>query len=277
MAAVLGLQAALLAETNAPAGSGGQPKWEAGLFVGATRLPHYKGSDHYDSYVLPIPFFIYRGDWIQSDREGVRGVFFKNLRFESIISLSGHPPVDGDDTTRDGMPELSPLIEAGPAIKWWPLGKREAAAFFAQLAGRTTASIDVDDHFDLAHEGLRGELSLHYSHAFADGRWRTGTSLSLYAGDHDYHGYFYDVPEPYATEVRPAYNAKGGYGGCGLSLFVTRKLRKNLSGGLYARWDYLGGAVFDDSPLVDRNHSITLGTALIWRFAESSRRVSRPE
>ncbi len=277
LAAVFGLQAALLAETNAPAKSGGLPKWEAGIFVGATQLPHYKGSDHYDSYILPMPYFIYRGDRIQTDRDGLRGIFFKSIRFESIISISGHPPVDGDDSSRAGMPDLSPLLEVGPAIKWWPLGKREAATFFAQLAGRATVSINVDDHFDMAYEGLRGELSLHYSHAFLEKRWRAGTALSLYAGDRDYHGYFYDVPEPYATAVRPAYNAKAGYGGCGLSLFVTRKLRNNLSVGLYARCDYLGGAVFEDSPLVDRDNNTTLGTALIWRFAESSRRVSRPE
>jgi MipA family protein len=272
-----GVPEALLADTNAPAGPGGLPKWEAGIFAGATRLPHYKGSAGYDTYVLPIPYFIYRGDWIQSDREGLRGIFFKNLRFESVVSLSGHPPVDDDAAARRGMPDLSPLLEAGPALKWWPFGRRGQGACFVQLAARATTSIDVDDGFDMAYEGLRGELSLHYARAFRQGRWRLGGALAGYAGDSRYHGYFHDVPARYATETRPAYDSGSGYGGCGLSLFLTRKLTKTLSGGLYARWDHLGGAVFRESPLVERDDSFTLGAALIWRFARSTRRVGLPE
>ena len=275
MFAALGLTAVplavLRAETNVPAGP---PKWEAGIFVGATRLPHYKGSAGYDTYVLPVPYFIYRGEWFRADREGLRGIFFRNPRFESQVSLSGHPPVD-DDGLRRGMRELPPLIEAGPALKWWPAGRRRAAACFVQLATRATFSVDVDDDCDMAYEGLRGELALHYSRAFAKGSWRLGGALAAYAGDGRYHGFFYDVPARDATADRPAHDAASGYGGCGLSLFVTRRLTETLSGGLYARWDHLGGAAFRESPLVERDNGFTLGTAIIWQLARSQRRVAR--
>lgn len=277
---VLGLTAApreaLRAETNAPAGPGGPPKWEAGLFAGATRLPHYKGSAGSDVYVLPVPYFIYRGDWFQADRDGLRGVFFRNVRLESLVSLSGHPPVD-DDGARRGMADLPALIEAGPALKWWPAGRRRPAACFVQLAARATLSVDVDDGLDTAYEGLRGDLSLHYSRALAQRRWRLGGALTAYAGDARYHGFFYDVPARDATAARPAFNAASGYGGCGLSLFLTRRLTETLSSGLYARWDHLGGAAFRESPLAERDNGLTLGAAIIWRFARSSRRVARPE
>ena len=32
-----------------------------------------------------------------------------------------------------------------------------------------------------------------------------------------------------------------------------------------------------ESPLVERDNGLTLGAAIIWRFARSSRRVARPE
>jgi len=276
--AAIGLAAvprlALPAETNAPAGPGGPPKWEAGLFVGATRLPHYKGSAGSDTYVLPVPYFIYRGDWFQADRDGLRGIFFRNVHIESLVSLSGHPPVD-DDGARRGMPDLPALAEAGPALKWWPVGRRKPFACFVQLAARATLSVDVDDGLDMAYEGLRGELSLHCSRAFAQGRWRLGGALAGYAGDGRYHGFFYDVPARDATAARPAYDADSGFGGCGLSLFLTRRLTETLSGGIYARWDHLGGAVFRESPLVERNNGCTLGAAIIWRFARSKRQVTR--
>lgn len=276
--AAIGLAAvprlALPAETNAPAGPAGPPKWEAGLFVGATRLPHYKGSAGWDTYVLPVPYFIYRGDWFQADREGLRGIFFRNVHIESLVSLSGHPPVD-DDGARRGMPDLPALAEAGPALKWWPVGRRRPFACFVQLAARATLSVDVDDGLDMAYEGLRGELSLHCSRAFMKRRWRLGGALAGYAGDGRYHGFFYDVPARDATAARPAYDADSGYGGCGLSLFLTRRLTETLSGGIYARWDYLGGAAFRESPLVERDNGCTLGAAIIWRFARSKRHVTR--
>ncbi len=252
-----------------------EPKWEAGLFLGVARMPLYRGSDDHKVYALPVPFLIYRGDVIQSDREGLRGVLFRGVRFESTFSFSGHPPVEDEHGARAGMPDLQPLLEAGPALKWWPNGHTDEYTLYMQLAARATASVNVDEDLATAYEGWRTELSLVYSRYLADPRWRWGSKLAAYGASRDFHRYFYDVPDAYATADRPAYDADPGYGGAGLSVFLTRKLRRTLTAGLYTRWDHIGGAVFEDSPLVRTEDSFTLGGAVIWRFAESSQRVSR--
>lgn len=252
-----------------------EPKWEVGVFLGVARLPLYRGSADYRIYPLPIPFLIYRGDIVQSDREGLRGILYRSTRMETTVSLSGHPPVDNEEGPRQGMPELLPLLEAGPALKWWPLGRHKDWSLHVQLAGRLTASVDVEDDLATTYEGWRSELAVTYSRYLADPRWRCGTSLSLGAAGVDYHRYFYDVPDAYATEDRPSYDATAGYSGAGWSVFLSRKLSRTLTAGGYARWDHLRGAVYEDSPLIERNDTFMAGLAVIWRFAESSQRVQR--
>src|SRR5690606_33723225 len=42
--------------------------WELGIGVGAITGPDYRGSKEYHHYVAPIPYVIYRGKYIQTDR-----------------------------------------------------------------------------------------------------------------------------------------------------------------------------------------------------------------
>ena len=53
------------------------PLWEVGVGVVVLDLPDYPGADERTNYVLPLPFFAYRGDVFKVDRDGVRGLFFK--------------------------------------------------------------------------------------------------------------------------------------------------------------------------------------------------------
>ena len=252
-----------------------EPKWEVGLFLGVARLPLYQGSADDRVYLLPIPFLIYRGDVVQTDRDGLRGIFLRTTRLETTVSLSVHPPVGNEDGPREGMPELLPLLEVGPALKWWPVGRHDDWSFHLQLAGRVAASVDVEDSLATRYEGWRSELSATYSRYLADPRWRCGTSLSVGAGSSDYHRYFYDVPAAYATADRPAYDAAAGYSGAGWSVFLSRKLSRRLTTGAFARWDQLAGAVYEDSPLIEQQNSVIAGLAVIWRFTEPDARVTR--
>ena len=53
-----------------------EPLWEAGLGVGALSFPDYRGSDERQLYPVPVPYFVYRGDFFKADRDGVRGELF---------------------------------------------------------------------------------------------------------------------------------------------------------------------------------------------------------
>ena len=93
-----------------------KPLWEFGIFVGGARIPAYRGSRTYETYAFPAPFLIYRGEIFQSDRDGASGIFYRSERLESTLSFGGNIRVDADNTAREGMDDLDPILEVGPAL-----------------------------------------------------------------------------------------------------------------------------------------------------------------
>src|SRR6185437_10813141 len=107
-----------LAATHAlPAAGGEEPLWEAGVGLTALDFPDYRGSSQSRAYVLPFPYFVYRGDFLRQDRRGLRGVFLENDRFDVNLSMGASLPVDSSrDHVREGMPNLRPTVEFGPSV-----------------------------------------------------------------------------------------------------------------------------------------------------------------
>jgi len=68
--------AALIGGLVSPASAEEKPLWEAGLGVGIVSFPEYRGSSKHRTWVLPTPYFVYRGKILKTDRGGVRGAFF---------------------------------------------------------------------------------------------------------------------------------------------------------------------------------------------------------
>jgi len=110
---------------------------------------------------------------------------------------------------------------------------------------------------DLAHRAGR----LHWSHLGSAGLvWST----------EDYHEYFYGVAPQYADPAagRPAYDARGGYSGARATFSsVVRRARWRV--GVFAAYDALGGAAFDDSPLVKTEQGLTGGLFVTYRVHAS--------
>jgi hypothetical protein len=50
------------------------PLWEAGFGIAPITFPDYRGSNQQSSYVLPLPYLIYRGDRLRVTETG-RAVF----------------------------------------------------------------------------------------------------------------------------------------------------------------------------------------------------------
>ena len=113
----LGALAAARADVVTGADTNGPPQWEVGLFGVGARLPLYRGSDESKDYFFALPYLIYRGEVVQVEREGVRGLFYRGDRIETDISMGGNPPVKKNAKARQGMPELDPLLEMGPAVR----------------------------------------------------------------------------------------------------------------------------------------------------------------
>jgi len=88
-----------------------------GVGISALSLPDYRGSDESSLYAIPFPYLVYRGTFLKADRNGIRGTFFGSDRIELNLSLGASLPVSSDDNpARQGMPDLQPTVEFGPAL-----------------------------------------------------------------------------------------------------------------------------------------------------------------
>jgi outer membrane scaffolding protein for murein synthesis (MipA/OmpV family) len=251
-----------------------KPLWEAGIFGGAARMPHYRGSDEYSWYFLPLPFLVYRGKVVQTDRDGMRGIFLKSERMQTEISFSGSPPVDRNDQARQGMPQLDAIGEAGPAMKLFLHHGRTAPSLYLEPAVRGAVAADVDK-WSTHYVGLRGGLNMvlaDYKPARSE-RWTCGLNVGVDFTDANYNRYFYDVTPAQVIPGREEFQSRGGYAGFALSGYSLVELIPRLSWGLYSRWDNIDGAAYRASPLVRARNDVVLATALIWTIQTSHRLV----
>ncbi|MCS7100364.1 MAG: MipA/OmpV family protein [Burkholderiaceae bacterium] len=270
---------ALAASAQASAQPRGEqlPLWEAGAGAAVLYMPDYRGADQSRGYVLPIPYFVYRGEFIKADREGVRALFLDTERVELEISVGATVPVNSEDNrARAGMPDLRPTVEVGPVLK----------VHLAHLGDGAPGRRDVEFDFRLPvrqaltwRDGLRSvgtlafpQLNVDRKVTWAGARWNLGFVLGGYFADRRYHEYFYGVPAAYASAQRPAYAARGGFGGW-QAIAAASTTYGSTWIGAFVKVDWLRGAVFEDSPLVRRRSNVAAGVGVSRIFARSSRLV----
>ena len=86
--------------------------------VALLNIPDYRGSDKQRTYVLPLPYLVYRGETVMVDKEGAHADVFKTDRVKLDLSLSAGPPAESsEDGARSGMQDIDPTLEGGPALK----------------------------------------------------------------------------------------------------------------------------------------------------------------
>ncbi|MDR1995390.1 MipA/OmpV family protein [Azonexus sp.] len=250
----------------------GKPLWEAGVGVTALSFPSYRGSDHQSHYLLPIPYFVYRGDFLKADRHGVRGNFFESDRVDFKLSFSASPPTRSKDAPiRDGMPELRSTIEVGPELDFtlWRSANRNRSLKL-RLPVRTAFTVERSPRS--AGWVFSPNLNLDIGDLPGMPGWNLGFVAGPYFATRRQHEYFYGVSAEYATATRPAYEAKGGYSGSAFLVSLSKRYDKTWVG-FFARYDALAHTAFADSPLVRQKHSAAAGIAVSWVLGESSTRV----
>jgi outer membrane scaffolding protein for murein synthesis (MipA/OmpV family) len=251
------------------------PLWEIGAGAAYIDFPHYRGSNERTSYVLPIPYAIYRGDFLKADGERVRGMFFHTEKVELDVSVNGSVPVR-NDVARQGMPNLDPTLEIGPVLNIL-LYKSESNREKLELRLPLRSVLATD--FSYLHDVgfiFQPQLNLDVHNVFGQTGWNLGMGAGPIFTDQRYNQYFYGVDARYATPDRPAYTASGGYAG---SLFVVAlsKHFPNYWASGFVKWDRLQGAAFEESPLVKNKDSATFGCAIAWVFDKSSIKVDVTE
>jgi len=252
------------------------PLWEAGLGVAAVSFPAYRGSDQRNSFVLPTPFFVYRGEFLKADRDGVRAELFNSERAELTLSVALSPPAASKDIrARAGMPDLRASLEIGPQLNLtlWQTDDRARqlklllpmrTAFTLQKDSRSLGWV-VHPKINLDIGDLRGLPG-----------WNLGMQLGPLLGDSRQHRYFYGVDAAYATAERPAYRAEGGFAGMQYVVGVSKRYPRHWVGA-FLRYDNLSGARFADSPLVRTKHYMAGGFAVSWILGQSAERVVADE
>ena len=266
---------AVLALSGAATGARAEqlPLWEAGAGVTVISLPDYRGSNERRSWLLPFPYLVYRGEFLQADERRTRGLFYKTERFELDASVSATPPVEssGNDARR-GMPDLDATLEIGPALNVLLLRTNDRKARLElRLPVRAALATDFS-HVQFAGWVFQPNLNLDLRDALGQGGWKLGMLAGPMFSDRRYNQYIYGVDPAFATAGRPAYNAGGGYAGTQFIAALSKRYRDFWIGG-FARWDTLNNAVFADSPLVKTNQYFAAGVAVAWVIGESKTRV----
>jgi MipA family protein len=264
------------------------PKWELGVGVGGLSTPAYRGSSVQKGYGLVYPYFIYRGDRVRADRNGLRTWLWRNEGASIDLSLAAAVPVR-DVPAREGMDNLSPVLELGPVLKV-PLNAAAQAnhsrptdlpshdgaatapggvqwAFHLPLrqAYRLSRSAGIRDIGLVAAPGLQVQGNLRLGQQ----TWRWSGAASAYIGQARYHAHYYDVQASQVRVDRAEYHAPGGYGGWALSGGLQHRFAQQ-SLGLFARVSSVQGSVFAQSPLVQQNRNYALGLMWTWVFSNSN-------
>ena len=267
---VLLTAAALAAAACAAARAEPKPLWEFGLGAGALVFNDYRGADSVHAYPVPVPYLVYRGKFLRSDHNGLRGRLLEQDRIELNLSVNGTTPVRSD-SSRHGMPDLRPTLEIGPSLDVH-LWKSAAARVRLDLRLPARAAFTLEAAPSMVGLFLAPHLNLDLAQRRGDDGWKLGLLAGPLFANRRYDAYFYGVAPQYAHADRPAFQAHGGYAGTQLIAALTRRYPSCWLGA-YLRHDTLAGASFADSPLVRRNRYWSGGFGVAWIIRRSARLV----
>ncbi len=249
-----------------------EPLFELGVGPGGLVLPDYRGAEESRGYFIPVVYPIYRGEIFQFDDEGIHGLLYKWPRAKLDISGDGSFPVDSDRIDiREDMPDLDPTFQLGPSLEitiWDSDYARQEFIFNAALRG--VFAVDSG----IKHIGFNFSPHVTYYHhlPWLGRKWRLGLSGGLEFGDNELHDYYYSVDEEFVRADRPLFYADAGFAGTRFTVSFQSITKKNWLS-LFARYDRVDGAKFEDSPLVLKDGSLTVGVVFTWFIWKSKKTV----
>jgi outer membrane protein len=257
-----------------PASSKEEPLLEYGLGVGAVAFEDYRGSGSSHVYPLPVPYVVYNGKFLKSDRDGVRGTLFDQDRVDLNLSVNATTPVR-NDRERNGMPDLRSTLELGPSLELHLL-RSEDARIKVDLRMPLRAAFTVEASPREIGWTFTPRFNLDIADPLGFAGWNIGLLTGPLFADHRYHDYFYTVAPQFATAARPAFQAIGGYAGTQAIASLSKRFPRFWMGA-FMRYDTLSGAAFLDSPLVQRRSYWAAGFGISWMIHRSSTLVEVPD
>ena len=242
-------------------------RWEAGVGLVGMQLPLYPGSSQDAGYLIPFPYLRLESKYLDIDQGIESRVFRSNKVRVSLSGGLGVPVNSAESTAREGMPDLDLVLQVGPSLDVI-LNTRNDGARELRLELPVRLAV-ATDFSSTRNTGWLFEPRLVYE---SKRKQKSGWAYELTGGlrfaTDKYHGFYYNVDPQYATAIRPAYGASGGYSGLFTDLIGSWR-RKSLIYFAWVRYQYLGGVQYEDSPLFEDENYWVRGIGLIWIVAES--------
>lgn len=242
------------------------PKYEFGLGYIHGKLPDYPGADETTVRSFPVPYFVYRGDVVQAEEDGVRTRFLRGKYYEYDFSFAGSFPANSSDNdARDGMNDLGWMFEVGPQLKLFLL-RTAKQSWTLRLPIRAVFSLD-----DGKVNGRGYSFNPNIQLALPQFPFKRNVLLLGVTTDiasKKTHQYFYEIKPKYATVDRPIYEADDGLLGTSANITLVTSWSK-FAVFLNSTWSFYGDAANKDSPLHRDNQTQTFTAGFIWSFYKS--------
>jgi outer membrane scaffolding protein for murein synthesis (MipA/OmpV family) len=263
-----GLAIPTLAHAQESEGAG-LPLWELSLIGGTLSSPAYPASNQRNQRALVLPFFVYRGEVLRADRNGLGARLLHTDRVEFDVGFAASLPASSNDIAlRQGMPDLGTLIEFGPRVKIKLAEPTPDQRLSFELPLRTVLEFNAG----VRQVGYALEPKLTYEWQ-QRGDWRLRGAFSLVLGDQQLNRYFYAVPAAFATASRPAYDAQAGLIASRIGIDGIKRLGPDVNLFAFARYDWHDGASNRASPLFAQSQGSSIGLALTWTLSRSQARA----
>lgn len=247
--------------------------WNAGIGLASLAYPSWRGSDEGNTLILPAPVFSIWTDHSEIGRGGIRAQFNLTERLLLRASFSGSLPANSDGSAlRDGMPDLDPTLETGPALSW--LSPRYGAWQWRAetlLRGVFTLNLRRPEWLGVT---VQPRVSLFWTkgNPETENMWFARVAVGPIWASKKQHRYYYSVTaeQADANPLLRAYDAGGGYSGTRANVSFTW-VHGKVSVSSYIGYDNLRGTAFEDSPLRPEADYWLAGAFLSWRFLGPTR------
>ena len=243
----------------------GESEWELGIGLAALDIPFYPGSSQSDSYVFPLPYFLYRSENLKIEN-GLEATLFRTPRTRFNLSADFAVPVNSQDSTsRMGMPDLNLVIQLGPSLEITLAGGRfKPSHTRLDLPVRAAIETDLGSAESVGwifEPRLTYETRRPYKLGFAQ-----LISGGLRFATEELNQFYYGVESAYVTPERPQYDATAGYSGLFVDYIANWRSEDFIFWGLL-RYQNLQGTAFQDSPLIEQKDYLMFGVGVTWVFA----------
>jgi MipA family protein len=247
-----------------------KPLFEVGGIAAGGSFPDYPASGQNHFAAVPLPYLIYRGDYLQLAANSIRGILFKSERVSLSISAAGGLPTH-DDSARQGMPALDYTGQLGPRLDVLLGHDVTGGKIELQVPLRAVGSTDFKS---AAYRGVVLSPELAYTHLNFLGS--SGT-LRVWIGPEFATArlmqYYYTVEPQFVIPGRAQYNAHGGYMGSHIEITYRYPITERSSILAYTGPTLYTGATNAGSSLFKKQYGVSGALAFSYSFYESDEKT----